>query len=144
MHQETITLIVGVAGIVGTLAGVLLGHRLTTSWQREQWLLDRRNDEYRELLSALTVAWAEHQSLRPSGASVDAESRRGLLESHRAFLRTGLDRLFIHNDMTKLGVVPKFLEASKTFEDDHDLDGYGKRISALLESIVQAALTIKH
>jgi predicted MFS family arabinose efflux permease len=42
MQQESVTLIVAGLGIGGTLGGIIVGHFLARSWQREQWLLDCR------------------------------------------------------------------------------------------------------
>jgi hypothetical protein len=57
MEQTTVTLIVGGLGIFGTLAGVVSGHFLSRSWQREQWLLDKRREEYRELINLIAGAY---------------------------------------------------------------------------------------
>jgi hypothetical protein len=40
--------------IVGTCPGAFLSHRFAKSSQREQWILDNRKQEYRELLTTLT------------------------------------------------------------------------------------------
>jgi hypothetical protein len=56
MQNSTITLVVAVVGIAGTLGRVVLGQWMSRSWQREQWLLDNRKQEYCELLSAVSNA----------------------------------------------------------------------------------------
>jgi hypothetical protein len=40
-------LISGALGIFATAVGAFLGHFLSKTWQREQWLLDNKRQEYR-------------------------------------------------------------------------------------------------
>jgi len=40
-------------GAIGPFVGILVGHVLTRSWQQKQWMLDRRKEEWRELLTTL-------------------------------------------------------------------------------------------
>ena len=47
------TLSLAVWAAIGPLAGILIGHYLTRSWQREQRIADDRKAEYRRLLAAL-------------------------------------------------------------------------------------------
>jgi len=56
VDPNIITLAVATVGIAGTLCGVLIGHFLTRSWQRKQWLQDRRKEEFRELMTYLLKA----------------------------------------------------------------------------------------
>lgn len=35
-----------VSSAIGPLAGILLRHVLTRSWQQKRWMLDRRNEEW--------------------------------------------------------------------------------------------------
>ena len=57
LDQGSVTLIAAGFGV----SGVLLGHYLTRSWQREQWRLDRRREEYRELITALSDLFTNMQ-----------------------------------------------------------------------------------
>jgi hypothetical protein len=41
-------------GAIGPLVGIFVGHVLIRSWQQKQWMLDRRKEEWRELLTTLT------------------------------------------------------------------------------------------
>jgi hypothetical protein len=46
-------LIFAVWAAVGPLVGIVIGHYLTRSWQRSQWIADNRKEEYRKVLSGL-------------------------------------------------------------------------------------------
>jgi hypothetical protein len=35
---------------VGPLVGILVGHYLTRSWERRQWIADNQKEEYKKLL----------------------------------------------------------------------------------------------
>jgi hypothetical protein len=44
-----------IATVLSGIIGLLLGHFLTRSWQLQQWKLENRKAEYRELLSKLSA-----------------------------------------------------------------------------------------
>lgn len=46
---------------IGPLVGIAFGHWLSRSWQFKQWKLENRRQEYREVLSALAVAYTMMQ-----------------------------------------------------------------------------------
>lgn len=52
-----LTLFFAVWAAVGPMVGIGLGYLLTTRQQRKQWLQDKRREEYRELLGALTASY---------------------------------------------------------------------------------------
>lgn len=52
-----LTLFFAIWAAVGPMVGLGLGYLLTTRQQRKQWLIDKRREEYRELLGALTGSY---------------------------------------------------------------------------------------
>ena len=48
------TALLAVWAAIGPFAGIAYGHRLATAWQRRQWALDSKKQEYKELLGTLT------------------------------------------------------------------------------------------
>lgn len=52
-----LTLFFAIWAAVGPMVGIGLGYLLTTRQQRKQWLIDKRREEYQELLSALTGSY---------------------------------------------------------------------------------------
>jgi hypothetical protein len=67
MDQQTVTLIVAGLGIGGTLGGIVVGHVLTRSWQEEQWLLNNRKEEFRELMTALARSFSTIERIKLGG-----------------------------------------------------------------------------
>jgi len=57
---------------IGPLVGVVIGALLTPwvawHWQRKQWMLDNKKQEYRDLLDGLLQASDEIIDARPSGS----------------------------------------------------------------------------
>jgi hypothetical protein len=97
-------------GIVGFLAGVVMGQRMSRSWQREQWLLDRRVEEFRELLDALA------DSLRVSmkwfaGAQIDSDGQREMIESHETAMRVIRSRSFVVEEVHKFQIEAQWSNA---------------------------------
>jgi hypothetical protein len=116
LHQETATLIVAGLGIGGTLGGIVVGHFLTRSWQQQQWLLDNRREEYRELLNAITTSYmafvhiAEQTGL---GTTVSPEITLRAEQSAIDSFRTLRDRILIADEVkfaNRLGVCPNIRE----------------------------------
>jgi hypothetical protein len=95
MQDHTFTLIVASLGIGGTLGGIVIGHVLTRSWQREQWLRDNRKQEYRELLTSLSAAYMH---LEQNGS--DSTDLRHHPVRNEAFRSLG-DRIFIDREIKK-------------------------------------------
>ncbi|MGA2278261.1 MAG: hypothetical protein ABSG00_11710 [Terracidiphilus sp.] len=44
-------------GVIAPLVGILVGHYLSRSWQREQWFRDKRYEDYQAVLSATVAAY---------------------------------------------------------------------------------------
>ena len=44
-------------GVIAPLVGILVGHYLSRSWQREQWFRDKRYEDYQAVLSATVAAF---------------------------------------------------------------------------------------
>ena len=44
-------------GVIAPLVGILVGHFLSRSWQREQWFWDKRYQDYEAVLSAVCSAY---------------------------------------------------------------------------------------
>ncbi len=51
--HPTVTLTLAIWAGVGPMAGIVIGHFMSRSIERERWLRDARKEEYRELLSEL-------------------------------------------------------------------------------------------
>jgi hypothetical protein len=73
MQQETVTLIVAGLGIAGTLTSGPLTQYFARQAVHEQWERDKRTEEFRELLDALSVAYLEACERAENAVFMDAE-----------------------------------------------------------------------
>jgi hypothetical protein len=76
MQQQTVTLIVAVAGIAGTFGSGFVAQRMARKSQREQWMLDQRKEEWRELLTALAESLRVSLKIYPARVLSGEEERQ--------------------------------------------------------------------
>jgi phage gpG-like protein len=82
MEQATATVVVASLGIAGTLCSSFVGHFLSRSSQREQWMRDRRHEEFQELLRSLAASMhAEVEALYQS--ELTPEERKDKSAKHQ-------------------------------------------------------------
>lgn len=121
MATEYITLIIAGVGIIGSLSGVVMGQRMSRSWQREQWVQDRRTEEFRELLDALAnslgVALTMHSEVHSQEEKV-----RELMNSHMNALRVIRSRIFVLEDVTAMGLELRWAEAGAYYQKTLDVE----------------------
>jgi hypothetical protein len=132
-------LISGAMGILGTAVGALLGHYLSKTWQREQWILDNRKQEYRELLSAISHSVVTLIA-RDRGV-VDKGALRVYLEdlSTEVYRMLG-DRIFIADDLAREHIREKWMAAVRAFTEDCKMDEFALRVYEIKEQLVHLAL----
>ena len=121
--MRTLTIALGVWAAIGPLIGILVGHYLTRAWQREQWLIDNRKEECRELLSTLTTSyWILSRLDTLSTSPSEEESQKRLSDAELDSYRTIEDRIFIAADLKKAGVLKTWDMAVNAFSRDRDAD----------------------
>jgi hypothetical protein len=139
MQPQIITLIVAGLGITGTLGGILVGHVLSRSWQQRQWLQDRRNEEFRELLTALVRAMGKIANARDV---IRLKTDEWVLTAHEAsveFTQIMLDRIFIAEDVKKLNLMDQWREAVSKYVDDRVALDFGDVCRQMVAEIVKSA-----
>jgi hypothetical protein len=105
--------------VIGTLGGVFLGQYYTRKSQRDQWLLDNKKQEYRELLDALAAA---HMSLM---TNIPLDKNGFILERRRPgpaeiiAYRVMRDRIFIARDVEQEKLAKKWEQAAASFDGQH-------------------------
>jgi hypothetical protein len=113
LGQGSVTLIAAGFGV----GGVLLGHYLTRSWQREQWRLDHRREEYRELITALSDLFTNMQR---SAVYMGSQDRALKLETIKAnAYRVIRDRILIAEELRGANILLRWAVAF------HPVDGFG-------------------
>jgi hypothetical protein len=138
MQQNTVTLVVAVVGIAGTLGGVFLGQHMTQQWQRKQWTLDRRKEEWRELLSALAESLRVQMKVYP-GRVLAPDEQRAIVEAQSNSFRVIRDRIFIASDVAQLDIEIRWSKALMDHNRDLDPKVLGAAYDAIRKEIVKAA-----
>lgn len=124
---------------VGPLIGVVLGAYLSRRWQREQWLLDNRKQEYRELLTALTDAYMlMARFIRPMIA-LDSQTQRQLDQAERDSYRVIRDRIFIAVDMKSNDILRLWATAVENYRQTLDERVFAKRFDDINDKIIEMA-----
>ena len=118
-----ITALVSIVSIVG----IILTHILTRSGQTNQWILEQRRLEGRELIGAITEHYDAIMShLPPSiikNVPVKAEDQSQLDDARRKPLRTFRDRIYIATDVKQGNLSKRWIEAFNAFKDNKESDG---------------------
>jgi hypothetical protein len=143
MQQETITLIVAGLGIVGTLTSGPLTQFIAKRSQREQWERDKKTEEFRELLDALTVAYLERCEIARNAVIMtnpfESDQTDGEVEPTAAemtayrLLRT---RLFTAIDLEAEDVTKRWTTAFMKFRSDGGIEEFATRFSNISATIV--------
>jgi hypothetical protein len=137
MHGLTVAL--GVWAVIAPLAGIVLGHYLTRSWQREQWLRDSRKQEFRELLTALTRAYQCMSFLKLPANLLNQEHHDRILSTLEEANITFNDRIYISEDLREKKLYDLWLAARTQYEKDHDWNKFLAVHQQIRNEIVKAA-----
>jgi hypothetical protein len=119
------------------LVAAFVVHVLTQSREREKWILDCKRQEFKELMSAITVSYL--MTLQTHGSpirTVDSEELRRLENAKVDALRVSWDRVFIVNDLPLNEIGNRWSRALGLYANRGQLDEEYARIG---RSIVDAA-----
>lgn len=141
MDQQTITLIVAGLGIGGTLAGGPITQYVARRSQREQWKRDKKTEEYRELLDALTMAYldtCEIQRLAMIGIGRD-DVDDGEIESSNTEMtayRLLRNRLFTAIELEEEDVADRWDTALRYFRNHGGVERFSEQFRSISATIV--------
>jgi hypothetical protein len=142
MQPATITLITTFVGIIGALAGVIIGQRMARSWQREQWRLDCRKEEFKEVVSAISNAVIHHMVFVASKGSPVPQPMQGYIDTMKVVFQTLTDRIYIAADLEKANIPQRFLAIMTELRDaEENFDVGADKMHVLLNEVI--ALGIK-
>lgn len=138
MTHDWFALAVAGIGVVGSLSGVLIGQRISQSWLREQWVLDRRTEEFRQLLDGLANSlWAS--LMMYTGAVLDAEKQRDIIEAQANAMRVIRSRIFVIEEVVRLNIELRWGTALNRHRQDLDIEKLATVFNELRMEIVKAA-----
>jgi len=135
---------------IGPLAGIVLGHVLSRTWQFRQWKLENRRQEYREVLQALTTAYLQMQRFKVgekgTANAKDQIEVEGLSEhSYRIeqakmeSFRVLQDRIVIADELEWVDALRTWADAFHNFEIDGNDRLFSVRFKKLRETLVSMA-----
>ena len=139
LDKSQVTLYLALWGAVGPMVGILVGHVLSRSWQQKEWILDRRKEEFRELVSALTAATVEFLVFHTSRGTKTPQPMETWLAAQKVAYQTVADRIYIATDMTAMEVGERYLKISSDLREFEHFDEPANRMTALLNEIVEVA-----
>ncbi|HSY35009.1 MAG TPA: hypothetical protein VK814_04600 [Acidobacteriaceae bacterium] len=138
--QEFLTPILALAGIGGTLGGVYIGQRMAQKWQREQWVLDNRKEEFRELLDALSESLRVEMKLY-TGLVMSSQEEQLLVETHSNTMRVIRSRIFVADLANNSQFEMRWAQALKDHQFSLDVAPLAATYSKLRMEIIRAALS---
>lgn len=139
MTQTMGTVIVAIVGISGTLIGILIGHFLGRNWDRKKWLLDRRHEEFKELVTAVAAAFVKCGDPRYHMRSVSVDDMLEMNQASWNCLTTIQNRIYIAKQIKPLKLDQKWIDAFESLLKAKDPTRYGVLVREILDSIVEAA-----
>lgn len=136
--MQKLTIALGIWAAAGPIVGILLGHFLTRSWQREQWLRDKRNEEWHELLTALAESLRASLKIYPARA-LSGEEEQTIVEAQSNSFRVIRDRIFIAPDVQALNIENRWSAVVQYHSQSMDSKKLGNAYRELRDEIVRAA-----
>jgi hypothetical protein len=130
-------------GAIAPLVGILVGHFLSRSWQREQWFRDKRYEDYQAVLSAIVAAYTA--IVRVDMASTTSLFKPEMAEEVEVIkadsFRVLRDRIFIADELDLAGILVEWdtliTNYTKHASDEREFAG---RFSSLNDKLVRMAL----
>jgi hypothetical protein len=131
-------------GVIGPFVGLLIGHFLSVSSQRNHWIADNAKEEYRELLSALFDAGnmaVLHRSLGREATfeEVSAEER----SDHHLYMVLHT-RLFIRDFVENEKIMERWSKCFAEYGESQDLEMLRKSLRDLIEFVANAGIRLKN
>jgi hypothetical protein len=139
MKPEIITLVIAGLGIAGTLGGIIVGHLLTRSWQRKQWLMDQRQSEFRELVLALEESLRAYLTKWLFTEAFTKEEHKEIFIRQSGFLKVVRTRIFTSKDMVRLNADERWGEAIHDYKKDGDTELFRNSYESLMRDLVKTA-----
>lgn len=106
-------------------------------FEHKQWRRDRKQEEFRELVTALVAAIMEQQKFIAKSKPGDSASQ--MFEAQYLALRIVADRIFIRESIKPLKVDEIYIDANEQFTKDRDSEKFSARMDILIHDIVTVA-----
>jgi hypothetical protein len=143
MQQETVTLIVAGLGICGTLGGIVVGHILSRSAQREHWVLDRRHEEFQEIIRAFDASMLSEATAKDYSMELTPEERRDKARRTTDFFQVIRTRIFTVADIKRLDLDRAWRVAVALYRNSNDGKTFESTYETLMRELVLVATASK-
>jgi hypothetical protein len=120
------------------MLGILLGHYLTRSWQREQARADNVKQEYRELLKALAEAYTTY--IRLGAGEQSPEDQIAVQEARANSISTFHDRIYIARRLDEKKLMFAWIGMVASFERDLERMEFTNRFTDFQDRIRAMAI----
>ena len=127
---------------VGPLIGILIGHYLSRSQQRRQWVADNEVKEWRELLTILTTSFISIVQTDDKLPKVPGEEIERLKRRHEARTLASevlANRIFIAHAVSSWKMFERWKGALERFDEDHNAASFGTAFGKLNALILEGA-----
>ena len=115
---------------------------LTRSGQRQQWLLDQRKNEIRELIVALDESLLSEATGERDTGELNAEERRNKLFKTRDFYKVCRTRIFTAQDVCQLDLENEWRNAVAEYKQESDGEVFHAAYESLMNALVKAAMRV--
>jgi hypothetical protein len=137
VQQETITFVVAGLGILSTVGGIVISHFLTRSNQHQQWLRDRRLDEYKTVLAAVNEMFEAHAVGSIMANDMDTALRQR--ETVGRCFRTIANCVMIADDLKKIELFQTLINCQGHFDLTQNSAGFGSDRRIIIGLLIKMA-----
>ena len=116
-----------------------MGHFLARDWDRRKWLLDRRNEEFKELMTVIATAFVKCGDPRYHFYEPTMESLMEMNAASTNCLVTIQNRIYIAKHIKHLKLDYMWLNAFDSLVKEKNLEKYGATVRKMMDSIVAIA-----
>lgn len=129
-------------GVITLVAGILIGAYIANRNQRQQWLLENKRAEYRELLTTIADAGGKFVVFYGMGPPIVAtgEEQFEIGETARKSVDAIYNRLFIADDVKRLDLQRRWERAISALRRTLDINAFGKELDTIMDDVRKAAL----
>jgi hypothetical protein len=129
----------GIWAVAGPLLGVLIGAYTANRNQRKQWISDNKKEEYRELLSAISKSLATVILARGNAIPKGFESEKAIAVGWSNVTETIYSRIFIAEEMDRLSVLTRWIEALKILMEQGPDAAFVSTIDKIMSDVRDSA-----
>ena len=127
---------------VGPLIGLLIGHLLSRSQPRRQWIADNEVKEWRELLTTMVTSFQTIVQTDKLIPSIPGDEIARMKENSQARMLANevlVNRMFIARAVRQSDMFTRWKTALEQFDQDHDVGNFGTVFGGLNASILKGA-----